>query len=84
MPKRIKAIIGEHVTVKIAKCNGLHAFKVMPKCWAVERSFTWFEKHRRLWKNFERSLNTSLQFIILALILNDHKHTLRLLNFLTS
>lgn len=53
--KRIKA------TVQVVKRNELHAFVVLPKRWIVERSFAWLEKCRRLWKNCERKLNTSLQ-----------------------
>ncbi|MCE4348735.1 transposase, partial [Xanthomonas hortorum pv. cynarae] len=41
---------------------------VMPKRWIVERSFAWLEKNRRLWKNCERQLNTSLQMIHLAFL----------------
>jgi transposase len=55
-------------TVQIAKRNELHTFKVMPKRWVVERSFAWLEKCRRLWKNCERKLNTSLQMIHLAFL----------------
>jgi transposase len=40
----------------------------MPKRWIVERSFAWLEKNRRLWKNCERWLNTSLQFVHLAFL----------------
>ena len=57
-------------TVQIVKRNELHAFAalpkhcvVLPKRWIVERSFAWLEKNRRLWKNCERKLNTSLQFV---------------------
>jgi len=46
----------------------LHSFKVMPKRWIVERSFVWLEKNRRLWKNCERLLNTSLKFVHLAFL----------------
>ncbi len=53
-------------SVDIAKCNALHTFAVMPKRWVVERSFAWLEKCRRLWKNCERKLNTSLQFVAWA------------------
>ena len=60
--------MGEHVAVQIAKRCELHTFKVMPKCWGVERSFAWLEKNRRLWKNCERWLNTSLQFFHLAFL----------------
>ncbi|WP_371265317.1 IS5 family transposase [Nitrosomonas eutropha] len=62
----VKDILDEHVTVQIAKRSELHTFKVIPKRWIVERSFAWLEKNRRLWKNCERKLNTSLQFIHLA------------------
>jgi transposase len=55
-------------TVQIVKRNELHSFAVLPKRWVVERSFAWLEKCRRLWKNCERKLNTSLQMIHLAFI----------------
>ena len=64
----VRRILGEHVTVQIAKRSELHTFKVMPKRWVVERCFAWLEKNRRLWKNCERLLNTSLQFIHLAFL----------------
>ncbi len=52
--------------VEIVKRNELHTFTVIPKRWVVERSFAWLEKCRRLWKNCERKLNTSLQMVVLA------------------
>ena len=64
----VRETLGKHVTVQIAKRSELHTFKVMPKRWIVERSFAWLEKNRRLWKNCERWLNTSLQFIHLAFL----------------
>ena len=64
----VREIAGEHITVEIAKRSELRTFKVMPKRWVVERSFAWLEKNRRLWKNCERLLNTSLQFIHLAFL----------------
>ena len=59
---RIKA------TVQVVKRNELHAFVVLPKRWIAERSFAWLEKCRRLWKNCERKLNTSLQMLHLAFL----------------
>lgn len=58
----------EHLgcSVEVAKRNELHKFKVIPKRWVVERSFAWLEKCRRLWKNCERKLNTSLNMVVLA------------------
>ncbi|GAB2728673.1 hypothetical protein GCM10027019_05220 [Melaminivora jejuensis] len=64
----VREIVGEHVTVQVAKRSELHTFKLMPQRWVVERSFAWLEKNRRLWKNCERWLNTSLQFVHLAFL----------------
>lgn len=55
-------------SVRIAKRNELHMFATIPQRWVVERSFAWLEKCRRLWKNCERKLNTSLQFVHLAFL----------------
>ena len=55
-------------SVEVAKRPELHKFEVMPKRWVVERSFAWLEKCRRLWKNCERKLATSLQFVVLAFL----------------
>ena len=54
--------------VEIAKRSELHKFAVIPQRWVVERSFAWIEKCRRLWKNCERKLSTSLNMIVLAFI----------------
>lgn len=64
----VKVILGETVTTQVAKRNEVHKFEVIPTRWVVERSFAWLEKNRRLWKNCERHLNTSLQFTNLAFI----------------
>ena len=62
----VKRLLGAEV--EIAKRSELHTFAVMPKRWVVERSFAWLEKCRRLWKNCERKLDTSLQFATLAFL----------------
>ena len=64
----VQEILDETVTVQIARRNELHKFSVIPKRWVVERSFAWLEKNRRLWKNCERKLNTSLQLVHLAFL----------------
>ncbi len=64
--KSVQTILGSRV--EIAKRNELHTFKVIPKRWVVERSFAWLEKCRRLWKNCERKLNTSLNMVVLAFV----------------
>ncbi|MDF0607251.1 transposase, partial [Neisseriaceae bacterium TC5R-5] len=55
-------------TVQVAKRSELHTFAVIPQRWVVERSFVWLEKCRRLWKNCERKLNSSLQLVHLAFL----------------
>ena len=64
--KSVKSLIGAEV--EVAKRNELHTFAVIPKRWVVERSFAWLEKCRRLWKNCERKISNSLQFVVLAFI----------------
>ena len=51
-----------------AKRNELHMFAVLPQRWIVERSWSWLDKCRRLWKNCERALNSSLQMVVLAFL----------------
>lgn len=62
--------VGEHLgaTVEVAKRNELHCFAVIPKRWVVERTISWLEKCRRLWKNCERKLASSLAMMRLAFI----------------
>ena len=57
-----------NATVQVAKRSELHRFEVMPQRWVVERSFSWLENCRRLWKNCERQLTTSLQMVVLAFL----------------
>ncbi|CAN5651991.1 hypothetical protein BH23PAT2_BH23PAT2_01490 [soil metagenome] len=62
----ITAVISAEV--EVVKRSELHNFKVIPKRWVVERSLSWLEKCRRLWKNCERTLATSLQMMVLAFL----------------
>jgi transposase len=62
----VKYLIGAEV--EIAKRNELHKFAVIPKRWVVERTFAWLEHFRRLWKNCERKIHTSLQMTVFAFI----------------
>lgn len=64
--EQVKKIL--EAETEIAKRNELHTFAVIPKRWVVERSFSWLEKCRRLWKNCERTLNASLQMMVLAFV----------------
>jgi transposase len=62
----VKDLLG--ATVEVAKRSELHKFAVIPKRWVVERSFAWLEKCRRLWKNCECKLDSSLQMVALAFL----------------
>jgi transposase len=61
---KIKELIGS--TVEVVKRNELHKFEVLPKRWIVERCFAWLEKCRRLLKNCERKIETSMQMVNVA------------------
>jgi len=63
---RIKALTGAEV--EVAKRSELHKFAVIPKRWIVERSFGWLDKCRRLWKNCERFIETTLNMVKLAFV----------------
>lgn len=62
----VKALIG--ASVEVAKRSELHTFAVIPRRWVVERSLSWLEKCRRLWKNCERLITSSVGMIQLAFI----------------
>jgi transposase len=64
--QEVTRLLGAEVTV--AKRNELHTFAVIPQRWVVERSFAWLGKCRRLWKNCEKSLNSSLHRVNLAFL----------------
>ena len=62
----MKTILGAEV--EVAKRSELHTFKVIPKRWVVERSFSWLEKSRRLWKNCERLIPSIIGMTQMAFI----------------
>jgi transposase len=66
----VDALLG--ADVEVVRRHELSTFAVMPKRWIVERTFGWLDKCRRLWKNCERHLKTSLSmlhFAFLAILL---------------
>ena len=62
----IKGLIGANV--EIAKRSELHTFAVIPKRWIVERSFGWLDKCRRLWKNCECKIGSTLNMVKFAFV----------------
>ena len=43
-------------------------FKVLPRRWVVERTFSWIDQNRRMSKDYERLTETSEVFILVAMI----------------
>ena len=54
--------------VEVVKRNELHKFAVLPKRWIVERTFSWLDKCRRLWRSSERSIYNFGQMATLAFV----------------
>jgi len=63
---KMKDILG--CEVEITKRSELYKFVVLPNRWIVERSFAWINNCRRLWKNCERKLESSLGMLQLAFV----------------
>ena len=63
---KIRNITGAEV--QVAKRSELHTFAVIPKRWIVERTFGWLDKCRRLWKNCERFIGTTLNMVKYAFV----------------
>lgn len=45
-------------------------FEVLPRRWAIERTFSWFSRYRRLSKDYEFNPDISQNMIYLAMIRN--------------
>lgn len=52
--------------VEVIKSNEVGTFKVLLKRCVVERSFSWLEKCRRLWRNWASYIKNSLQMVVIA------------------
>ncbi len=43
-------------------------FKVLPRRWVIERTFSWIDQNRRMSKDYERLPESSEAFIYLAMV----------------
>ena len=52
----------------VKRSDDVKGFKVVPKRWIVERTFGWFNRYRRLSKDYEYHTQTSETMIHVAMI----------------
>lgn len=51
----------------VKRSDDVRGFTVLPKRWIVERTFSWFNKYRRLSKDYEYQIDSSETMIYLAM-----------------
>jgi putative transposase len=56
------------IELEIVRRDQLHTFKILPKRWIVERTFSWIDTNRRNSKNYERLNQTSIAMVHLSAI----------------
>ena len=56
------------IELEIIKRDEPHIFKILPKRWIVERTFSWIDTNRRNSKNYERLNNTSVAMVHISAI----------------
>jgi transposase len=57
------------LSLEIAKrSDNTKGFVVLPRCWVVERTFSWFGRNRPLAKDFENLAETLAALVALASI----------------
>jgi transposase len=63
------AFEASRISVTVVKRNNkqIKGFIVLPKRWVVERTFGWINRARRLAKDFEATIESSLAWLLIAL-----------------
>lgn len=52
----------------VSRPPGIKGFQLLPHPWVVERTFSWFDRYRRLSKDYERTTQSSESMIYIASI----------------
>jgi putative transposase len=52
----------------VKRNNDVKGFHILPRRWVVERTFGWFNRYRRLSKDYERQTETSECMILISMI----------------
>jgi len=60
--------LGRWVLEIVKRSDDVKGFEVLPKRWIVERTFAWFNRYRRLSKDYETLPESSESMIYLAMI----------------
>jgi len=79
-PKLRDALEGEgNWTIEIVKrSDAAQGFEVIPRRWVVERTFAWLNRCRRLAKDWEKSIESSTAWILIAHIRTLTRRIVRL------
>lgn len=62
----VKELTGIELEI-VKRSNDFHAFKIVPKRWVSERTFGWFNRFRRLSKDYEANPSNSASLIYIAM-----------------
>jgi putative transposase len=63
-----QAMAEQKLTLEIIKRSDQGAFKVLPRRWVVERTFSWLRRNRRLTAHYEALARVARGFALLAMI----------------
>lgn len=69
--RQVKTAIAAIPVIRIEivrRTDDLSGFKVQPRRWVVERTFSWFGRNRRLAKDYENLADTLAAFLAIAAI----------------
>ena len=61
-------VLGPWRVEMVRRTDGTAGFTVEPKRWVVERTFGWWNRYRRLSKDYERDPDSSRAMILIAMI----------------
>jgi transposase len=57
---------GDWTIEVVRRCDNQKGFKVLPRRWVVERTFAWLGRSRRLAKDWEKSIQSSTAWTLIA------------------
>ena len=57
---------GEWTLEIIKRSDTAKGFELLPRRWVIERTFAWFGRNRRLAKDFEKTIESSIAWLMLA------------------